>query len=128
MPGTPCATHSTCVKLLVLKVEHAKRKSLMSFALSRSEDLYTGHAHCSIHARNALRNPEYKKEQTNSVRAAQRNLLYPYLQQNGCTGVAVDVGSIDRSFAAASMPGTPCATHSTWYVKPFSFVPSCVVA
>ncbi|KFD47152.1 hypothetical protein M513_11961 [Trichuris suis] len=54
-----------------------------------------------------------KKEETNSVRTAQTHLFYFYLQENGCTGVAVDAGSIDRSFAAASMPGTLCATQST---------------
>ncbi|KFD67426.1 hypothetical protein M514_20462 [Trichuris suis] len=33
------------VKLLMLKVEHARCKSLMSFALLRSENVYTEHAH-----------------------------------------------------------------------------------
>ncbi|KFD47164.1 hypothetical protein M513_11973 [Trichuris suis] len=71
-----------------------------------------------------------KKEETNSLRPAQTRFcyfyllpstgkcrhvsatsIYFYLQENGCTGVGVDAGSIDRSFAAASMPGTLCATR-----------------
>ncbi|KFD47161.1 hypothetical protein M513_11970, partial [Trichuris suis] len=59
----------------------------------------------------------FYKEETNSVRAAQRHLFYLYLQENGCTGVAVAAGSIDRTFTAASMPGTLCAIQRTSYVK-----------
>ncbi|KFD47165.1 hypothetical protein M513_11974 [Trichuris suis] len=36
-----------------------------------------------------------------------------------CLGVAVDAGTIDRSFAAASMPGTLCAIQSTRLPKMF---------
>ncbi|KFD67446.1 hypothetical protein M514_20482 [Trichuris suis] len=130
MPGTLCATHSTWLPQMLpgANVQRSLTKKPRS------------HSHRSIPVRvivdaltqavltaplqqhpcqERFAQPEYKKEETNSVRAAQRNLLYPYLQENGSTGVAVDAGSIDRSFAAASMPGTLFATQTTRLLKMF---------